>query len=79
MGWCALEIGRYDDAATAFSRTVGLDPENGEAWNNLAAAHLAVDRLPQALAALEQSAKIKRESWKVWDQILMCLMLLMCV
>lgn len=39
----------------------------GNAWNNLAAAHLHQKNKPQAFSALEQAVKFKNESWKLWE------------
>ena len=62
----------------------------GDAWNNLAAAHLHLkqkcalvpqqraDLAPcprrQAFNALEQAARLKFESWKVWENYLITAM-----
>ncbi len=40
LGFCALKAGGSTRAAQAFTRAAQQDPDNGEAWNNLAAVHL---------------------------------------
>ncbi len=40
LGFCALKGQRYGRAAQAFSRAAAQQPDNGDAWNNLAAIHL---------------------------------------
>ena len=57
----------YELATVAFSRVVSFDPEYGDAWNNLAAAHLFMKNKKQAFSALEQAVKFKYESWKLWE------------
>ena len=47
LGFCALKGADAPRAAQAFTRAAQQDPDNGEAWNNLAAVHL------QARALLE--------------------------
>lgn len=36
----------------AFTRSSQLEPDNGEAWNNLAAIHMHLQHWPQAFNAL---------------------------
>ena len=40
LGFCALKVADAGRAAQAFTRAAQQDPDNGEAWNNLAAVHL---------------------------------------
>lgn len=42
LGYCALKTGDFGRALQAFSRSAQQEPENGDAWNNLAAIHLQV-------------------------------------
>ncbi len=50
LGFCALKAGGSTRAAQAFTRAAQQDPDNGEAWNNLAAVHLqASARAPPRL------------------------------
>ena len=44
LGFCALKTADAARAAQAFTRAAQQDPDNGEAWNNLAAVHLKVRR-----------------------------------
>jgi tetratricopeptide (TPR) repeat protein len=54
-------------APQAFSKVVHLEPDNGEAWNNLAALWLKQQGWREALHAAEQAVKCNRESWQTWD------------
>ena len=40
LGYCALKQRDFARAAQAFSRCAQQQPDNGDAWNNLAAIHL---------------------------------------
>ena len=40
LGYCALKRRNFVRAAQAFSRCAQQQPDNGDAWNNLAAIHL---------------------------------------
>ncbi len=44
LGYCALKRSDYTRAVQAFTRCAQQQPDNGDAWNNLAAMHLQVRR-----------------------------------
>lgn len=46
LGYCALKQQDYARALQAFSRCAQQQPDNGDAWNNLAAIHLQVSECP---------------------------------
>ena len=50
----------------AFTRCAQQEPDNGEAWNNIAAIHLQLHHAPEAFSALSEAVKYKRESWQTW-------------
>ena len=52
LGYCALKERDYSRAAQAFSRAAQQQPDNGDAWNNLAAIHLQVPHILRAHQAL---------------------------
>jgi tetratricopeptide (TPR) repeat protein len=49
--------GWYEEAARDFSRAVELEPNNGEAWNRLAAAYTSTNRLDEAIAIYEKAVQ----------------------
>jgi tetratricopeptide (TPR) repeat protein len=49
--------GWYEEAARDFSRAVELEPNNGEAWNRLAAAYTSTNRLAEAIAIYEKAVQ----------------------
>lgn len=51
----------------AFTKVTHLEPDNGEAWTNLAALWLQQGGWREALQASEQAVKYKRDSWQTWD------------
>ena len=65
-GYCALKLGDDAGASLAFSRAATEEPENGDAWNNLAALHLRAERWKPAFSALSQAVRLKKGSWKTW-------------
>ncbi len=50
-----------------FTRLSQLEPENGEAWNNLAAVHMHMEHWAEALNALGHAVRHKRDSWQTWE------------
>lgn len=51
----------------AFTRCAQQEPDNGEAWNNIAAIHLQLHHSPEAFSALSEAVKYKRDSWQTWS------------
>lgn len=44
-----------------------LDPENAEAWNNIAAVHMQQERMDPAFNALGEALKRSRDNWRMWS------------
>ncbi|EFJ51673.1 hypothetical protein VOLCADRAFT_87348 [Volvox carteri f. nagariensis] len=51
----------------AFTRVTQQEPDNGEAWNNIAALWMHVGGYKPAFAALSESVRHKRDSWQTWE------------
>lgn len=69
-GCSALKIDDMPTAAHAFTRVVQQTPDNGEAWNNLARVLHELGKKKEALNALREGAKTKRDSWRIWENML---------
>ncbi|KAH6834852.1 Protein prenylyltransferase superfamily protein [Perilla frutescens var. hirtella] len=67
LGAAALKSRDVDKALDAFTRAVQLDPENGEAWNNVACLHMVKKRSKEAFIAFKEALKLKRDSWQMWE------------
>ncbi|KAL2242510.1 UNVERIFIED_CONTAM: Tetratricopeptide repeat-containing protein trd-1 [Sesamum indicum] len=67
LGAAALKSRDVDKALDAFTRAVQLDPENGEAWNNIACLHMIKKRSKEAFIAFKEALKQKRDSWQMWE------------
>lgn len=61
--------GNVGKALHAFTRSVQIDPENGESWNNIAALNMRRHRFPEALTALQEGLKYKADSWHMWENL----------
>jgi tetratricopeptide (TPR) repeat protein len=70
-GCSAVEAGDMETAAACFTRVVQESPSNGEAWNNLGRVLCEIGRPKEGLVALLEGAKKKRDSWRVWDNVLL--------
>ncbi len=69
-GCAALETSDYHAAADAFTQVVRQTPNFAEGWNNLARALVELAKKKEALTALMEAARLMRESWRVWDNVL---------
>lgn len=67
LGAAALKSRDVDKALDAFTRAVQLDPENGEAWNNIACLHMVKKRNKESFIAFKEALKLKRDSWQMWE------------
>ncbi|KAK8617298.1 hypothetical protein V6N13_080215 [Hibiscus sabdariffa] len=59
-----------EKALDGFTRAVQLDPENGEAWNNIACLHMVKKNKESFIAfkeALKYNVGDRRDSWQMWE------------
>jgi len=66
LGTISMQVGRWDRALQAFSEVVQQEPEEADAWANVAAVHLHNKRPKAAYPALVESLKYSRNNWRVW-------------
>jgi len=58
----------------AFSQVVQQEPEEGEAWANIAATHMPKQKPAKAYPALAEALKQNRNTWPVWwSKLFVCL------
>ncbi|OMO89448.1 Tetratricopeptide-like helical [Corchorus olitorius] len=67
LGAAALKARDVEKALDCFTRAVQLDPENGEAWNNIACLHMIKKKSKQSFTAFKEALKYKRDSWQMWE------------
>ncbi|CAA7392042.1 unnamed protein product [Spirodela intermedia] len=67
LGAAALKARDIDKALDAFTRAVQLDPDNGEAWNNIACLHMIKKRSKESFVAFKEALKFRRTSWQLWE------------
>lgn len=67
LGAAALKARDINKALDGFIRAVQLDPDNGEAWNNIACLHMIRNKSEEAFIAFKEALKFKRNSWQMWE------------
>ncbi|WVQ98961.1 hypothetical protein IAU59_006093 [Kwoniella sp. CBS 9459] len=83
LGVCLVRLERWNEAKDAFRRQVGVEDDDGEGWNNLAAVYLRLgeEGLPSgetpapvtyenkllAYRALRQGLKHSYNNWRMWQ------------
>lgn len=67
LGAAALKARDVEKALVGFTRAVQLDPENGEAWNNIACLHMIKKQNKESFIAFKEALKFKRNSWQLWE------------
>ncbi|OMO78491.1 Tetratricopeptide-like helical [Corchorus capsularis] len=67
LGAAALKARDVEKALDGFTREVQLDPENGEAWNNIACLHMIKKKSKESFTAFKEALKYKRDSWQMWE------------
>ncbi|XP_061998164.1 uncharacterized protein LOC133715625 isoform X2 [Rosa rugosa] len=67
LGAAALKDRDIEKALDGFTRAVQLDPENGEAWNNIACLHMIKGKSKEAFIAFREALKFKRNSYQLWE------------
>ncbi|XP_022735386.1 tetratricopeptide repeat protein 27 homolog [Durio zibethinus] len=67
LGAAALKARDVEKALDGFTRAVQLDPENGEAWNNIACLHMIKKKGKESFIAFKEALKYKRDSWQMWE------------
>ncbi|KAJ0243692.1 Protein prenylyltransferase superfamily protein [Hirschfeldia incana] len=67
LGAAALKARDVQKALDAFTFAVQLDPDNGEAWNNIACLHMIKKKSKESFIAFKEALKFKRDSWQMWE------------
>ncbi|KAL9665683.1 hypothetical protein QQ045_021104 [Rhodiola kirilowii] len=67
LGSAVLKARDIEKALDEFTRAVQLDPENGEAWNNIACLHMIRKKNKESCVAFKEALKFKRNSWQLWE------------
>jgi len=66
LGTVSMQLKRWQTALRAFSEVAMQEPEEADAWANIAAIHMHNKQPSEAYPALNESLKHKRSNWRVW-------------
>eukprot|EP01083_Nonionella_stella_P024289 67128_1 len=66
LGALSMRLLDWGTALQAFTEVVQQEPEEGDAWGNVAAIHMHNKNPAEAYPALNESLKLNRQNWRVW-------------
>eukprot|EP01054_Gregarina_sp_Poly1_P005055 Gregarina_sp_Poly_1__5054@NODE_267_length_10370_cov_226_463457_g233_i0_p2_GENE_NODE_267_length_10370_cov_226_463457_g233_i0NODE_267_length_10370_cov_226_463457_g233_i0_p2_ORF_typecomplete_len963_score165_49TPR_15/PF13429_6/1_1e03TPR_15/PF13429_6/1_5e11TPR_15/PF13429_6/3_3e05ANAPC3/PF12895_7/2_1ANAPC3/PF12895_7/6_7e08ANAPC3/PF12895_7/1_5TPR_16/PF13432_6/0_00075TPR_16/PF13432_6/2_7e06TPR_19/PF14559_6/77TPR_19/PF14559_6/3_7e06TPR_19/PF14559_6/0_00022ChAPs/PF09295_10/87ChAPs/PF09295_10/1_3ChAPs/PF09 len=66
-GCCLMKIGEFGRALDAFAIVTALEPQQAEAWANMASIHTAQQNWESAKKCIAQAARLGQHLWRVWD------------
>lgn len=66
LGTVSMRLDDWEMALNAFTEVVQQEPDEGDAWANIAAIHMHSKNPAAAYPALVESLKRKRNNWRVW-------------
>ena len=66
FGTISMQLKNWDTALRAFTEVVQQEPEEGDAWANVAAIHMHNQHPDEAYPALNEALKYQRNNWRIW-------------
>lgn len=74
LGTIGMQLKRWDTALRAFSEVVLQEPEEADAWANVAAIHMRNQQPLEAYPALNEALRYQRSNWRIWiSKLYICL------
>ncbi|CAF1483268.1 unnamed protein product [Adineta ricciae] len=70
LGSSAFRTEKWELGVRAYSRCTNIEPDNFEAWNNLAACHTKLKQKDKAHKVFMEAIKCNYDNWKVWENFL---------
>uniref|UniRef100_A0A182UPB7 TPR_REGION domain-containing protein n=1 Tax=Anopheles merus TaxID=30066 RepID=A0A182UPB7_ANOME len=71
LGYSALQLERWEEAAYAYRLYTSLESHGFEPWNNLAKAYIMLGEKARAHKVLQEALKCNFSNWKVWENYLL--------
>ncbi|XP_055603928.1 tetratricopeptide repeat protein 27-like [Uranotaenia lowii] len=71
LGFAALQLELWEDAAKAYRLYTSLEPNGFESWNNLAKAYIKLGDKKRAHKVLQEALKCNFSNWKVWENFML--------
>lgn len=66
LGTLSMMLQDWQTALQSFTEVVQQEPEESDAWANVAAVHMHNKNPGEAYPALNESLKLNRKNWRVW-------------
>lgn len=66
LGTISMQLEDWQMALRAFSQVVQQEPEESNAWNNVAAIHMRNRNSASAYPALVEALRYDRSNWRIW-------------
>ncbi|KAF0294180.1 Tetratricopeptide repeat protein 27 [Amphibalanus amphitrite] len=70
LAFAALQTEDWKTCANAYRRCCYLEPDNYEAWNNIAHAYIRLGQKERAWKTLQEALRFSFDNWKIWDNFL---------
>lgn len=67
LGTISMQLKDWAAALSAFTEVVQQEPQEADAWANVAAVHMHNKNPSEAYPALNESLKYNRNNWRVWN------------
>lgn len=67
LGTISMELRDWESALAAFSSVVQQQPDTADAWSNIAAIHMHNKHPLNAYTSLNESLKLNRNNWRMWE------------
>lgn len=71
LGCSCMAIEDVPGATKALQLCVSLEPENPQAWNNLASNYIRLNQIEKAYKALKEASRQSFENWRIWENYLL--------
>lgn len=70
LGSAAFRTEKWELGIRAYGRCTNIEPDNFEAWNNLAACHTKLKQKDKAHKVFIEAIRCNYDNWKVWENFL---------
>ncbi|XP_047131982.1 tetratricopeptide repeat protein 27 isoform X1 [Hydra vulgaris] len=71
LGCSCMATNQLDLATKALQQCCSLDPDNSQAWNNLASSFIRLNHIQKAFRALKEATRLSYDNWKIWENFLL--------
>ncbi|ADW17375.1 Tetratricopeptide TPR_1 repeat-containing protein [Desulfobulbus propionicus DSM 2032] len=69
LGYCYLNLHRYDEAVAAYRQTVRINPQDADGWSNLGFVYTEQKRYNEAIDSYRQTVRINPGDVEGWSNL----------